>query len=210
MSTQNPVNAPQFGRGISVLQEAQERRSQTQKEIAQKKRVDEEALQAQINARRERMNRVEKAIQRIAGQLTNGKHREAREIAVEEINCLLEELKVSKNDQDRFWIAKKVLHFTSWQGWKALSDVEETISFVFRDSIPDEIAESLARLIDKQTEFLHKTEAKKAGIMRFGKTKRDRQSGALKQHQDNRASRAEENRQRAHGGNGQVEQKKKK
>lgn len=210
MSTQNPVNAPQFGRGISVLQEAQVRREQAQKEIAQKKRGDEEAQRALIVARRERMGRVEKTTQMITALLNEGRYREAEEKTLDEIHHMLDELKTLTDKQDCTWVAKKVLHFTSWRGMKALGDVEGVFGLIFKENVPDEIAECLARLIDRQTEFLHKAAAKKAGVMRFGKTKRDRQSGALKQHQDNRASRAQENRQRAHGGNGQVEQKKKK
>lgn len=196
------VIAPQYGRGISVLQEAQARRDQAQKEIAQKKRSDEQVQQALDAARRGRKERVEKAIQTIAALLSEEKYREAQQAALDEIHRLLGEFKMFSDERDRFWIAKKILHLTSWRGMKALSDVEEAFGSIFKDNIPNEIAEGLARLIDKQTEFLRKIEAKKSGVMRFGKTSRDRKNGALKQHEQNRARKASENRERAHSGNG--------
>lgn len=105
------------------------------------------------------------------------------------------------NEQDRVWVAKKILHFTSWRGMKAFNDVERALMAIFNDNIPDEVAEGLARLIDKQTEFLRK-QAKQNGVMRPNKTARDRDSGALRRHEQNRASKAAENRNHIKGGNG--------
>lgn len=210
MSTTGTVIAPQYGRGISALQEAKARRENAQEEIARKEQEAEKVRQALAVLRRERMGRVEKVIQTIAALLSEEKYRDAQQAALDGIHRLLKELKTLTDEQDRFWVAKKILHLTSWRGMKALNDVEEVFGSVFKDDIPEEIAEGLARLIDKQTEFLRKIEAKKSGVMRFGKTTRDRENGALKQHEQNKARKAAENRERAHGGNGKGAKQKQK
>ncbi|MBI5817075.1 MAG: hypothetical protein HZB09_01465 [Candidatus Yonathbacteria bacterium] len=201
MSTTGTVNAPQFGRGVSALQEARTRRENERKEVAKQKSSEEMLWQTLVVARRERRTRVENATQTITKLLNDGKFREAQEKTLSEIHWLLDELKLHADIQDRLWIAKKILHFTSWRGMRVLNDVEEVLTSVFGENIPDEIAKKLAQLIDKQTEFLRKSEAKKAGVMRFGKTKRDRESGALRQHESNKATKADQNRERAHGSN---------
>ncbi len=200
MSTTGTVNAPQFGRGISVLQEARTRHENTQKEIAEKKNSEEKLRQILVVARRERGDRIKNTEQIIAKLLNKGKYQEAQEKVTDEIHRMLDELKLHADPQDRLWIAKKVLHFTSWRGMKSLNYVEEVLTSAFGENIPDEIAERLAQLIDKQTEFLRKSEAKKGSVMRSGKTARDRQNGALKRHESNVARRASENRERAQGG----------
>ncbi|MBI5817252.1 MAG: hypothetical protein HZB09_02385 [Candidatus Yonathbacteria bacterium] len=200
MSTQNSLTIPQFGRGISSLQEAQAKREETQKEIAQKKSSEGILRQTLDVIRRDRMTRVENTARMITGLLNGGKYREAEQVTLNEIHRMLDELKMFADPKDRLWVAKKILHFTSWRGMKALNDAEEVLTSVFGKNIPDEIAESLARLIEKQTEYLRKIAKRNSGVMRDGKTQRDRNSGALKQHRDNKAFRAEENRQRAHGG----------
>lgn len=196
------VIAPQYGRGISALEDARTRRNNAQEEIAQKEREVEKVRQALDVLRRERMQRYENTIQAITKFLAEERYREAQQATLDKIHHLLNELKTLTDEQDRVWVAKKVLHLTSWRGMKALNGVEQALTAIFNDSIPDEIAEGLARLIDKQTEFLQKIEVKKSGAMRFGKTARDRENGALRQHEQNRARRAAENRERAHGGNG--------
>lgn len=216
MSATGTVNAPRFGCGISALQEARSRRENEQKESAKQKSSDEILRQTLVVARRERRTRVETATQTITKLLNNGKFHEAQEKALGEIYWLLNELKLHEDPQDRLWIAKKVLHLTSWRGMRVLNDVEKVLTSVFGENIPDEIAERLAQLIDKQTEFLRKSATKKgpkAVVMHPGKTARDRESGALKQYQNNRASKAEINRQHAKGGsgdNGNGQKKKKK
>lgn len=203
MSTTGTVIAPQYNRGISTLQE----------EIAQKEQEAEKVPQALAVLRRERMGRVEKVIQTIAALLSEEKYRDAQQAALDGIHRLLKELKTLTDEQDRFWVAKKILHLTSWRGMKALNDVEEVFGSVFKDDIPEEIAEGLARLIDKQTEFLRKKSVdtrKVGGVVRFGKTARDRENGALKQHEQNKARKAAENRERAHCGNGKGAKQKQK
>jgi|SRR3989344_7523568 len=208
----NTVIAPQFGRGNSALQEARTRRENTQKEIAKKKSSEEMLRQALVVARRERTVRIESATQTITKLLNDGKFREAQEKTLGEIHRMLNELKMLADPQDRLWIAKKVLHFTSWRGMKALNDVEEVITSVFGENIPDEIAESVARLIDKQTKFL-RDRAKRDGVMRPGKTDSDHTNGSWKQHMVNIAAKAAQNREHAKGGsgnNGSGQKKKKK
>ena len=200
-TTGTAVRAPQYGRGAAVLEDARVRRHEAQKEIARKQQEEEVARHALDVARQERLARIGNTTQKAAKLLDEGKYQDAQVLILNEIHCLLSELKTITDEQDRFWVAKRILHLTSWRGMKTLNDVEKVITSVFGENIPDEIAESLARLIDKQTEFLRKAEAKKAGVMRFGKTERDRQNGALRRHEQNRASRAVENRERAHGGN---------
>lgn len=201
MSTTGTVNAPQYNRrGVSALQEARTRRENEQKEIAKQKSSDEMLRQTLIVARRERIARIENATQMIAKLLRDGEFREAQEKTLSEIHWMLGELKIHADPQDRFWIAKKVLHFTSWRGMKALNDVEEVLTSVFGENIPDEIAENLARLIDKQTKFL-RDKAKRDDVMRPGKTDKDHGSGSWKQHLVNVALRAAENHERVHGGN---------
>lgn len=198
------VTAPQYGRGTSALQEARARRENTQEEIAQKKRETEKVQQALTVARRERIKRYEGAVQLVAKLLTEEQYRVAQQAALDEIRHMLYALRSLSDTNDRVWVAKKILHLTSWRGMKAFNDVEQALIAAFNENIPDEIAEGLARLIDKQTEFLRKNSIntrKVGGVVRSGKTAKDRKSGALRQHEQNRARKAAENRERAHSGN---------
>ena len=73
---------------------------------------------------------------------------------------------------------------------KLLGEVEETLNDVFGENIPEKIAERLAGLIRKQTEYLCRVQQKRTGVLRPGKTARDKESGAHARHEDSRRARA--------------------
>lgn len=174
-----PVIAPHLGRGSSLLQDPRKRREQVRGKIKKKEQEEQEARRVLLIARCERQKRHENITTLIASLLGQGEYRAAQESTHNEINHLLGEFKTLPEQQDRLWVARKVLAITSWRGMRMFDDVEASIREAWNGDIPEEITETLARLMSKQMEFLRK-EAKKNGIMRPGKTAADHARGASK------------------------------
>ncbi len=181
------VVAPQFGnrrRGADVLRAAQKKRD----EAVSLARREEEERQKVFEKRRARSERVRNAQEAIETLIADGgkeRRAQAREIAQNEVLCLLAETR-SLSGQDRNWAAGKTLGLIGWQCMFMLPEAESAFKEVFGNNIPENLAEKLARLVDKQTRYI----AKKNGVMRSGKTARDRQNGAHDRHEANLHTRA--------------------
>lgn len=200
------VVAPQFGiKGNTHLKSALESLEKTQVEITASKN-EAEAIERGRRVRTERVKQSETAANTL---LMAKRGREATEVVVGEIRQLLAELATTREPRDRVWIAKKVLTFTGWRGGRMFDEVRTGIEKVFPGGIPEDVAESLARLVERQEKFLRE-EAKRKGTMRPGKTVRDHTNGAHVRHMQNRQTAAISQRERmvGHAGNGGKNKKK--
>lgn len=97
--------------------------------------------------------------------------REATKIIEGEIRQLINDLTKAREEQDRVWIAKRILGFTSWRGWGVLDDVHTAFKDAFPKELPEEFAVKLVDIYTRRADFL-KNLAKKEGVMRPGKTQR--------------------------------------
>lgn len=194
--------APQFnqhGHGSRALHNARKKRNEIQTQIAKKIEEDRQAMEKLHAVRRMRSERVKKTSETINTHLNEGRNKEAQQVAIGEIRQLLGELPGLREDQDRHWVASKALHFTSWRGMHVLREVEEAFKLVFGDNIPSDLSEWLARLIEKQVEFLTRSMSRNSGgsgIGGPGKTHRERVNGKHARHLQNRGAAALEQRAR--------------
>lgn len=208
------VTAPQFGiRKDDQLNKARQDRDLARKE-ADAARVAVRAAAAQLeNERETRKKRVRQSEEAAATMFSAHQPHEAAKIIEGEIRQLISELPVTHEEQDRVWIAKQMLGFTSWRGWKVLDEVDAALKKAFPKELPDELAAKLTDIFTRQAEFFRNL-SKKEGVMRPGKTKKEKGNGAHIRRVQNRGIAAIEQQSHAHqhcsGGHSNDGQKKKK
>jgi len=181
-STTSFIQAPQLG--INALRTARVERNN----VVAKNAVSQNMADIRFE-RTERIKKAQEAIETLLSYKDKERACQARQVAAGEIRWLMDVVR-SVDGQDREWAAMQAMWFTSWQGMKLLGEVEETLNDVFGENIPEKIAERLAGLIRKQTEYLCRVQQKRTGVLRPGKTARDKESGAHARHEDSRRARA--------------------
>src|SRR3989344_2762355 len=198
MKEDSTVTAPQYGVSVKDhLSQARKRRDEAQRALSARvsaTRTAAEKLQEERDARMERVKQTEEAVNTL---LMARRGHEATELVELEIKKLINELDCARTERDKSWVAWRMLCFTAWRGLNLLNEVEAVLERVYRDTLSEKMTEKLARLLERQTEYLRE-QAKRKGIIRSGKTERDRRNGVHARHNQNRVMAASERSERAH------------
>ncbi len=190
------VTAPQFGiRKNEQLNKARQDRDLARKEADAARAAVREAVEQLENERETRRLRANQSETAANAMFDRNQPHEATKIIESEIHQLIDDLEKAREEQDRVWIGKRMLQFTAWRGWKVLDEVDVALKNAFPKELPEEIADKLTGIFTRQADFLRNL-AKREGVMRPGKTKKEHRNGAHPRRVRNRTVAALEQRER--------------